>query len=173
MVEGCKPRWPEPDEIERARQAIVDLVAAYDEALAPAGPDFAGQIFGLLAVAYPPPKLTHAEADLQMAVYVDMLAGLPRDILAAAARRALATSKFFPTIAELIQTGGDDSAVAALEHRVRMRNGDARLISAPLRAQPSISAPTTSRPRNGDLDVLVTQATRYARRDDPEMPPYA
>jgi hypothetical protein len=55
------------------------------------------QVLGVAAACYPGFKLEKRTID----AYAELLADLPADVLTAAAKQAMAESRFFPTIAEL------------------------------------------------------------------------
>jgi hypothetical protein len=56
---------------------------------------------GKMALLYPNGKLTPAESDARIEIYIELLRDLPFDCLAHGFRQAVKASRFFPTVAEI------------------------------------------------------------------------
>jgi hypothetical protein len=73
------------------------------------------KVFGALSLSYPN-YIKDADAKNTITIYAELLADIPGDVLRAAAKQHIASSKFFPTIAELRQLALS-IAIAALPER--------------------------------------------------------
>lgn len=83
------------------RRQLPALVARFDERLTPAEPDKIEGIVAYLAMGFPSQRLSDAEAEARLAIYVEGLSDLPEEVLQEAARAAVRKCKFYPTVKEL------------------------------------------------------------------------
>ncbi len=117
---------PPPQQIDAARSQLREVVASYDEALRPAGNDFAIAALGILAASYPPVRRSAQEASIAAEVFVSEFASWPRDILAEAVRRAIRSCRYFPTVSELRDDRDIDGPAMQLAERQQDRDEFAR-----------------------------------------------
>jgi hypothetical protein len=94
---GIAQRLPTPAERER----LAALLPHYERALAPADRRAVEETIAVMSLAYPAMRVTEAEANARLDLYVRELSDLPTDILEEACRAALRELTFFPSIAEI------------------------------------------------------------------------
>ncbi len=117
---------PTRSEVAAARQQISEVVAAYDQALQPAGEQFAISALGIIAASFPPVRRSAQEATIAADVFVASFAHWPADILAFAIRRAIRTCRYFPTVAEIADDRDIDGPGVQLAERQQDRDQFAR-----------------------------------------------
>lgn len=118
---------PTEAEVAAAEAGARLLLGAVEQALEPATPEFLASYLGVLAASFPPSRKSDKELEIETEVYLAMLAPYPADIHSAAGRHVLATLKFFPSVAELLDTAND-----LLDKRIMLRNRVAEALAVPV-----------------------------------------
>lgn len=137
LENGDFGHFPSPSEVAAAEAQVAPALATYDRSLAPCGPDFVVTVVGTLAAAFPAGRGSERQTALKLEIYIDALQDLPADILANAARRAIRRCRYFPTVAELLRAGEDDSVENEHGERIDARNRLARALGEPAVSLPA------------------------------------
>lgn len=87
----------DPYRAQEARDAIIE----FDKGLQETPPDEIERMIGRMATLYPAAKVSDAEAQQRLALYVELLKDIPLDILSHSFRKAAMTHKFFPAVSEI------------------------------------------------------------------------
>lgn len=93
------------------------LIASYERALAPSEPANIARMMARIALLYPAQRLSDVESAERLALYTELLADIPGDILGEAFRKVAQTSRFFPSVAEIREA----AATAIDARRARLR----------------------------------------------------
>ena len=80
---------------------IPAMLADMQAGLAPSPEESIERLVGQMALLFPAGKLSQAETDARLDLYIDLLHDIPFDVLATAFKRVAQISKFFPTVAEI------------------------------------------------------------------------
>jgi hypothetical protein len=86
---------------DQQAEAAESLLAHFERGLEGSSEAEIERMIGKIALIYPSAKLTPAEAEMRLELYIELLRDLPFDCLSAGFREVAKASRFFPTVAEI------------------------------------------------------------------------
>lgn len=107
LVEDFQPGIDQRLATRAERERLASLAEHYEAWLRPAPRSKIEELVTTIALGYPAMRVTPAEADARLALYVAALSDIPADILEKACMAALQNCRFFPSVQEIRERCGE------------------------------------------------------------------